>query len=1032
MHRIVELALKNRIPVVLVWCLLVIAGSFALRNLTIDAVPDITTVQVQILTKSPSLGPVEIERFVTYPVEAAMNGLPRLSEIRSVSRYGISSVTVIFEEGVNIYFARQLVAERLNSALEAIPENLGRPELGPLTTGLGEVYQFTVEGEGYTPMELRTILDWEIAYRLRSVPGVVEVNTWGGRAQQYHVIINPRSLIAHRLSLASVFEALEKNNANAGSGYMERNQEQYIIRGEALISSIQDIENIVVGSNREGVPILVKHLGSVEKGSKLRIGAATEDGRRETVIGLVQMLAGANAREVVEQVKTRVDEIQGSLPPGVVIRPFYDRAQFVDRVLRTVTVNLMEGGLLVIAVLFVLLGSFQGGMLVALAIPLSMLVAFIGMYYLGISGNLMSLGAIDFGLIVDGSVVMMENILRKRSENPEASVLELARQGGREVARPVFFAVLIITLVYFPILALAGTEGKMFRPMAITVIFALLGSLLVAMTVIPVLASCLFRRKPREPETEHETWFVRVTRKHYARMLRWTMAHRSGTAVIACLVIAAAIFVAGRLGAEFVPELDEGDIVVNALRLPSVSMSESVASSLMIERVLRQFPEVALVVSRTGSPEVATDLMGIELSDIFIILKPRRQWATARTKDELIEKMEDRLAHEIPGVGLSFTQPIEMRFNELIAGVRSDVGVKVFGDELGVLKSKADQVARVLISIPGAADVKAEQVAGLPMARITVDRREIARYGINAAEVLETVAAIRAGRTVGTIYEGRRRFDLVARFSDAAAKDIEAMAQIPTGGNDGGQIVPLGQVAKLEYSTGPAQISREQIQRRIVVEANVRGRDLGGFVREAQARVAREVKLDPGYYFEWGGQFENLERASSRLLLVVPLTLGLIFSLLYFAFRSARIALMIFLNVPFAATGGVFALALRGMPFSISAAVGFIALFGVAVLNGVVLLSHVQTIRQGGKSALEAAYEGAQVRYRPVMLTALVASLGFIPMALSHGLGAEVQKPLATVVIGGLITSTALTLLLLPSAYAWSAPDKESQVRMHL
>jgi heavy metal efflux system protein len=1028
MHRIVDLALANRILVILVVCLAIVAGSFALKHLTIDAVPDITNVQVQILTKSPTLGPIEIERFITYPVEAAMNGLPRLSEIRSVSRYGISSVTVIFEENVDIYFARQLVSERLNTAIEAIPEKLGRPELGPLTTGLGEIYQFTVEGEGYTPMELRTILDWEIAYRLRSVPGVVEVNTWGGKAQQYHVVINPQSLISYRLSLASVFEALEKNNANVGSGYMERNQEQYIIRGEALIASIHDIESIVVGHNREGVPIFVRNLGTVEKGSMLRIGAATEDGRRETVIGLVQMLAGANAREVVERVKAEVTRIQTSLPPGVAIRPFYDRAQFVDRVLRTVTVNLMEGGLLVIAVLFVLLGSFRGGLLVALAIPLSMLCAFIGMYYLGISGNLMSLGAIDFGLIVDGSVVMMENILRKRSESPETPILELASQGGREVARPVFFAVLIITLVYLPILELTGTEGKLFRPMATTVIFALLSSLIVAMTVVPVLASLLFRRKPRSEKKEHETWLVRMTRRPYTRVLRWTMDHREATVLVAVAVLAVTAFVGQRLGAEFVPELDEGDIVINALRLPSVSMSESVASSLMIERVLQQFPEVALVVSRTGSPEVATDLMGIELSDIFITLKPRNQWTTAKTKEELIEKMEDRLAHEIPGVGISFTQPIEMRFNELVAGVRSDIGVKVFGDDLDVLKTKADQVARVLGSISGAADVKAEQVAGLPMARIVVNRNEIARYGINASDVLDTVEAIRAGRNVGTIYEGRKRFDLVARFSDGVARDLETLSQIPVGGSNGQQIVPLGQLAKLEFATGPAQISREQIQRRVVVEANVRGRDLGGFVREAQARVGREVKLDPGYYLEWGGQFENLERASSRLMLVVPLTLALIFSLLYFALQSTRVALIVFLNIPFAATGGVFALALRDLPFSISAAVGFIALFGVAVLNGVVLLSYVRTIQESGKTAADAAYEGAQVRYRPVMLTALVASLGFIPMALSQGMGAEVQRPLATVVIGGLITSTTLTLLVLPTVYAWILRNRNEAV----
>ena len=1026
MHKIIDSALENRVLVILMLGFLVVGGSFALKNLTIDAIPDITNVQVQILTKSSSLGPVEVERLITYPVEAAMSGLPNLSQIRSVSRYGISSVTVIFKEGVDLYFARQLVSERLNAAIESIPAGLGRPELGPLTTGLGEVFQFTVKGKGYTAMELRTILDWEIAYRLRSVPGVVEVNTWGGQAQQYHVVIDPQRLLAYQLPLSVVFEALEKNNANVGSGYIERNQEQYMIRGEALIQTIPDIEDIMVERNKEGVPILIKNIGTVEKGAMLRIGAATENGRHETVIGMVQMLAGGNAQVLVKRIKDKLVEIQASLPSGVVIRPFYDRAQFVDRVLRTVTVNLVEGGLLIIAVLFLLLGSFQGGLIVALAIPLSMLFAFIGMYYLGISGNLMSLGAIDFGLLVDGSIVMVENILRKRAEKPEASIRELAGMGGREVARPVFFSVLIITLVYLPILALTGTEGKMFQPMAITLIFALLGSLIVAMLIMPVLASFFFRSPSSGPPGEHETWLLRMTKKRYARALRWTMSHRVILVLASLVVLGSAGLLARQLGGEFVPKLNEGDIVINVLRLPSVSMSESIASSLMIERCLKQFPEVALVVSRTGSPEVATDLMGIELSDVFVMLRPRIKWKTARTKEELIEKMEDRLAQEIPGVGLSFTQPIEMRFNELISGVRSDIGVKVFGDDLKVLETRAEQIARTLNRIPGAADVRVEQIQGLPMARIVIDRSAIARYGINAAEVLETVQAIRAGKNVGTVYEGRKRFDLVVRFPDKAVRNIESMAQLPVAETNGRTMIPLGQLAKLEYSTGPAQITREQIQRRIVVEANVRGRDLKGFIREAKTAVAREVELEPGYYLEWGGQFKNLERASSHLLLVVPLVLVLIFALLYTAFKSAHVALIIFLNVPFAATGGIFALAFCGLPFSIAAAVGFIALFGVAVLNGVVLMSYVRNIQASGRSSEEAAYEGALVRFRPVILTALVAGLGFIPMVISQGMGAEVQRPLATVVIGGLVTSTMLTLLVLPTIYAWAFGDKKS------
>jgi len=612
---------------------------------------------------------------------------------------------------------------------------------------------------------------------------------------------------------------------------------------------------------------------------------------------------------------------------------------------------------------------------------------------------------------------MVENILRKRSEQPLMPVLDLAREAGREVARPVFFAVLIITLVYLPILTLEGTEGKMFRPMAVTVIFALLGSLVVAMVIVPVLASFLFKQKSARAKAEEETLLLRFTRKRYSRLLKLTMGHRMATALVALAVLGLTAIFGSRLGAEFIPKLDEGDIVVNALRLPSISMSESIASSMIVERVLKQFPEVVLVVSRTGSPEIATDLMGIELSDIFVVLRPRSEWTTAATKEELIEKMEDRLAHEVPGVGLSFTQPIEMRFNELVAGIKSDVGVKLFGDDLDVLKSKGDEVGRVLGSIPGAADVRVEQISGLPMIRIQVDRNEIARFGMNASEVLDTVQAARVGRQVGTVYEGRKRFDLVVRFPDSVTQDLESLAQMPVRAE--GQLLPLAQVAKIEYAEGPAQISREQIQRRIVVEANVRGRDLGGFVREARSRIAQQVKLEPGYFIEWGGQFENLERASARLLLVVPLTLALIIILLYLTFNSFRTALLVFLNVPFAVTGGVFALAIRGMPFSISAAVGFIALFGVAVLNGVVLLSYIREIQASGKPPQVAAFEGAQVRYRPVLLTALVASLGFVPMALSHGMGAEVQRPLATVVIGGLITSTALTLLVLPTAYAW-------------
>jgi cobalt-zinc-cadmium resistance protein CzcA len=1017
MHRIIEISFKYRFLIVVLALLVTGVGVYSLRNLTIDAVPDVTPVQVQILTKSPALGPAEVEQFITYPIETAMSGLPDLEQIRSVSRYGLSAVSVTFRENVNRYFARQLVNERLQQAIEQIPPQYGRPEMGPLTTGLGEVYHFTVEGDGYSPMDLRTILDWQIGFRLRSVPGVVEVNTWGGLAKQYHVVIDPQKLVGYHIPINKVFEALERNNANAGGGYIEHNQEQFIIRAEALITSPRDLESVVVDAGPDGTPVFVRQLGEVREGAMLRIGAATAEGKGETVIGMVQMLAGENASNVVDRVKQKIEQIKPSLPPGVHIVPFYDRADFVNRVIRTVRNNLLEGGLLVIAVLFLFLGNLRGGLTVALAIPLSMLFAFIGMLAAGISGNLMSLGAIDFGLLVDGSVVMIENIVRRLAEKKEetaTSKMTAILDASREVARPVFFAVTVIILVYIPILSLTGIEGKMFKPMAFTVVFALVGSLILAMTLMPVLASFFLTRHG----SEKETFVVRAIRRLYEPALDWVMSHRIVTVIVAVMVFLASLTTIPFLGSEFIPRLDEGDFAINAWRLPSVAMSESVASTLRVEQTLGRFPEVIKVVSRTGSPEVATDVMGIELSDVFVIMKPRSEWTTAHTREELIEEMSEALQREVPGSGFGFTQPIEMRFNELIAGVRSDIGVKVFGEDLDVLKSKAEEIARVLSSVPGAADVKSEQIAGLPMIRVVVDRERIARYGINAADVLDVVQASRVGKVVSTIFEGQRRFDLVVRLPDEVAADPQALANIPVSDSQG-RMIPLGQLAEIKTNSGPAQISREDIQRRIVVESNVRGRDLGSFVAEAQERVRSRVSLPTGYYLEWGGQFENLQRATRRLAVVVPATLFLIFVILYMSFGSARLALLIFLNVPMALTGGIFALFVRGMPLSISAGVGFIALFGVAVLNGVVMVSYINRLRQEGLALEGAVREGATTRLRPVLMTALVASLGFIPMALATSAGAEVQRPLATVVIGGLITSTLLTLLILPTLYGW-------------
>jgi cobalt-zinc-cadmium resistance protein CzcA len=1018
MEHLFTLSLRYRFFTLVAMMLVIALGLWSFTQLTIDAMPDLTPVQVQILTRSPALGPIEVEQFVTFPIEASLSGLPALRELRSVSRYGLSAVTAIFEDQTDIYRARQLVTERLARAMERIPVEYGRPIMGPLTTGLGEVYQFTLKGNGYSAMALRTLLEWEIGMRLRAVPGVVEVNIWGGEPQQFQVVVSPAKLLSFKLSLRQVFEALERNNAIAGGGYIERQREQLLVRGEALATQVADLARIVVAHGQGGVPIYISDIAEVKEASALRIGAATAMGEGETVFGMVQMLAGENAQRVVERVKVRVQEIQATLPPGVTIEPYYDRTLFVSKVIRTVRNNLLEGGLLVIAVLLLFLGDLRAGLIVASAIPLSMLIAFIGMLQAGLSGNLMSLGAIDFGLLVDGSVVMIDNILRRLANKGVLSSEERQSEiqtAGREVLRPMTFAVSIIILVYVPILALTGIEGKMFRPMALTVILALAGSLLLAVTVTPLLALWFVRAKPRHEETRT----LRMLRRAYEPCLRWAMARPAWVVTPAVGLFVASLGISAWLGIEFVPRLDEGDMAIQVWRLPSVSLSESVRTALDVERVLRRFPEVVQVVTRTGSPEVATDVMGVELSDVFVILKPQREWTTASTREDLIGKMKPAILDAVPGVGLGFTQPIEMRFNELIAGTRSDLAVKIFGPDLEVLKQKAEAVARVLESVYGAADVKVEQVAGLPLLRVIVDRAQIARYGLTADDVLTLVQATRVGHVVGTVVQGPRRFDLVVRITDSTTADPAALGNllIPT---VHGELVPLSRVAVIREDTGPAQISREHVQRRIVVENNIRGRDLGSFVAEVQRAVAREVSLPTGYELTWGGQFQHLQEATGRLAVVVPLTLLLILGVLSVIFGAMRPALLIFLNVPLALSGGVLALFLRGLPLSISAIIGFIALFGIAVLNGVVLISHIRQLEAQGIQTDEAVRQGTMDRLRPVLMTALVASLGFLPMALATTMGAEVQRPLATVVIGGLITSTVLTLLVIPALYSWT------------
>lgn len=1019
MHSLVEFSLKYRFLVIVLTFLLVGVGIYSLGRLPIDAVPDVTPNQVLIITRAPGLGPVEVERFITFSVESAMSGLPGIQTIRSTSRFGLSVVYVFFDESMDIYFARRLVMERLPQAREAIPAGFGTPEMGPISSGLGEIYQFEVKGN-LPPMELRSVLDWDIAFKLRSLPGVVEVNSFGGELKTYEVQLETDRLVGYNLSLQQVVEALEANNSARGGAYIEHNGEQQVIRGEGLVETLADIGNIIVKTNEGGVPIYVKSLGEVRFAPRVRQGAVTRDGRGEVVTGVVLMLIGENSRAVAQRVGVEMEKIKKSLPPGVTIDNYYNRTDLVQKTIRTVSQNLLEGGILVIAVLLLLLGNFRGGLIVASAIPLAMLAAFTGMLYAGLSGNLMSLGAIDFGLIVDGSVVMIENIVRKLSERKDGeatSTRHTILEAAKEVAKPVFFGVLIIMLVYLPILSLRGVEGKMFRPMALTVIFALAASLVLALTLMPVLASLFFRKGVKEKET----WLIRKAHKIYTPVASRAIASRWLVVAISAVIFAGSVFVATRMGAEFIPRLNEGALAIQAWRLPSVGLTQSIKSTTLIEKTIKKFPEVTTVVSRTGQAEIPTDPMGVEVSDIYVILKPQEEWTTASNREDLIEKIDQQLEKDVPGTVFSYSQPIELRMQELIAGVRSDIAISLYGEDLDTLKRKADEIVKAVSQVNGAADTKAEQIAGLPYLRIRVDRTAVARYGINASQVLDVVEAL-GGKTVGQVLEGQRRFDMQVRFKQSEREDIDRIRNIKVA-DPQGRLIPLSQLALIKVEQGPAQISRENIQRRISVETNVRGRDIASFVAEAQRAVDQKVTLPPGYVVTWGGQFQNLQEATQRLIIVVPLALFLIFVVLYTMFNSARLATLIFINVPMAATGGIFALALRGLPFSISAAIGFIALFGVAVLNGVVLVSYINDLRQSGMSPENAAVKGAEIRLRPVLMTALVASLGFIPMALGHGAGAEVQRPLATVVIGGLVTSTLLTLLVLPAIYPWFARD---------
>ena len=1024
-ERIVDFSVKNRFLVILMVLLTGALGVRAANQLPVDAVPDVTNVQVQVLTNAPSLGPLEVEQLITFPVESVMSGLPRLEEVRSVSRFGLSAVTLVFEEGTDIYFARQLVEERLAEAREAIPSQYGSPELGPISSGLGEIYQFEVRGEPmcegedaedcYTPMELRTILDWYVSYQIRSVPGVVEVNTFGGELKTYEVRPDPARLRALGIGLDEVFAALERNNLNGGGGYIAHAGEQRLIRAEGLLRTLEDVRRVVITTRGDGTPLRIGDVGEVVNAPMIRQGAVTRDGRGEAVTGIVMMLIGENSRQVSRDVDARIEELRPTLPEGVTIDTFYDRTDLVNRTIRTAVTNLIEGDVLVIVVLLLLLGNVRGGLLVASVIPLSMLAALIGMEAFGVSGNLMSLGALDFGIIVDGAVVIVEQIVKSLGHRrPGDSPAETIRRSARSVARPVLFAVGIIMLVYVPILTLEGIEGKMFRPMAWTVLFALGASVVFALTLMPAVSTLVFRKGVKEKET----FVMRFFRRFYEPALDFTLKHRWIPVAVGGVVLLVAGALVPTLGAEFIPRLDEGAIAMQAVRLPSVSLEESNVATSRIESVLlERFPdEVQTVVSRTGRAEIATDPMGVEISDIFVILHPIDDWTRAETKEELVDAIKEVLEDEVPGQNYLFSQPIELRTNELISGVRSDVAIYVYGEDLDELSRISDEMVRVLQGVPGAADVQAEQLSGLPFLDVTVDRDALGRYGIDVETVVNVVATI-AGHPVGQVFEGQRRFTLQVRLPPELREDVNRVADLPVA-RPGGGTVPLGQLAHIRRVEGPATISREAIQRRMTLQVNVRGRDLAGFVEEAQQRIQDEVDMPSGYLVRWGGQFENLEAATDRLMVAVPAALLLIFLLLFMTYGAARPALLVYLNVPFAATGGVFALVVRGMPFSISAGVGFIALFGIAVLNGVVLVSTIRDLQKEGQGLKEASREGARSRLRPVLMTALTDALGFFPMAFSSSAGAEVQRPLATVVIGGLVTCTALTLFVLPTVYS--------------
>jgi cobalt-zinc-cadmium resistance protein CzcA len=1020
--RILSFSLQNRLLVILLALGVVAGGGLAFTRLPIDAFPDVSPVLVQVITESPGLAPEEVEQLITYPVEVAMNGLPGVEQVRSVSLFGVSQVSVYFHDDVDIYFARQLTLERLQAAREQIPPGLGDPQLGAITTGLGQIYQYVMRGSSEDAMELRTLQDWVVKYNLRTVPGVADVLSFGGEVKQFQIKVDPRALANYGVTLDNIRQAVGANNRNVGGGYVVRGAEEYLVRGIGLAENLDDIGNIIV-AERASTPVFVRNLAQVTVGPEVRRGAVTMNGRGEVVAGIVLKRIHENTSAVIETVKGKMAEVNRSLPDGVQAVPFYDQADLVERAVSTVRDALLEGAVLIVILLFLFLGNVRSALIVATMLPLSLLLAFLLMRLFGFSANLMSLGglAIGIGMMVDGGVVMVENIYRHLSDHaqhpepdsPHESAIHVVLRSAREVGRPIVFAIGIIILVFLPLFTLQGVEGKMFRPMAFAISFAMLGSLIFSLTIIPVLCSFFLKGG-----SEDDTWIMRIVKRPYLPLLRWSLDNRRRLLIGALAALALSLAVVPFLGTEFVPQLEEGSVMVRGTLAPSAGLDEGIRVAGEMERLLRTYPEVIDVVSKIGRAELGGDPEPVNNIESTVTLHPPEEWTVGRDKARLVEAMERSLV-KIPGVAWNFSQPIALRVDELLSGVKAQLAVQLFGDDLDALVTKATEIERVVSGIAGAEDVQVEQVTGQPQLQIRIDRPAIARHGINVDDVQEVIETAVGGENVGQVFEGVRRFDINVRMQEPFRDDAASIGSLLVPSPDESVRIPLRQLAGIHVVTGPKQISHENGHRRIVVQLNVRGRDMGGFVTEAKQAISARVDLPPGYFITWGGQFENQQRAMRRLAIIVPITIALIYLLLFASFGSLRQAALIILNVPFAMIGGILGLLISRQYLSVPASVGFIALFGVAVLNGVVLVSYINSLRREGLALTEAVYRGTVLRLRPVLMTAMVAILGLLPLLFSSGAGSEVQRPLAAVVVGGLLTSTALTLLLLPSLYGW-------------